>query len=390
MPVTDEFQEIAHSGGQITFHFRTTEDGRHGYQVQYTGSRPVPMVMIGVYALEQGVPVGRIHLGGIGDAWNPPPMPGCLPVLITSDSQGKFGHLCPRCKGYWRSGPWPHVCPYCRLEAEDYQFLSEAQLRYVRHYCTTLVEGMQTIENGELKIDMDSVAEAAGKDGPKPSFYVAEQSQQRKFTCASCDEFNDILGRFGYCSACATRGDLQDFTTNTIATIRTALNSRGTPEDAVKAVVAAFDTFVGQYAKQLAALVPMSRRRLNRLTNQRFHDLAGVHGLFRDWFDIDTWDGMSEADQQFAVRMFLRRHVYEHNGGEVDQQYLDESGDTTVRLKQHIRETREDVHRLISLVQKIATNLHDGFHELVPLLEGPIKGFAEKKARMERYRAGQY
>jgi hypothetical protein len=39
--------------------------------------------------------------------------------------------------------------------------------------------------------------------------------------------------------------------------------------------------------------------------------------------------------------MFMRRHVYEHNGGEVDQQYLDASGDTTVRLKQHIRETRE-------------------------------------------------
>jgi hypothetical protein len=132
----------------------------------------------------------------------------------------------------------------------------------------------------------------------------------------------------------------------------------------------------------------MSKRRLNRLTKQRFHDLTDVHGLSRDWFDIDVCDGMSEADKQFVARMFLRRHLYEHNGGEVDQQYLDASGDNTVRLKQHIRETREYAHRLIGLVHKIATNLHDGFHELVPPLEGPIEAFAEKKARIERYRRG--
>lgn len=29
----------------------------------------------------------------------------------------------------------------------------------------------------------------------RPSFYVSEQSQQRKFTCLECNEFNDILGQ---------------------------------------------------------------------------------------------------------------------------------------------------------------------------------------------------
>jgi hypothetical protein len=272
--MTDEFQEIAHSGGQITFYFRMTEDGRQGFQVQYTSSRLVPMVLIGVYALASGgVPVGSIRMGGIGDPWNPPPMPGCLPILITSDSQGKFGHLCPACGGYWRSGPWPSMCPYCRNEAESDQFLSEAHLRYVRYYCATLVEGMETVDNGDVQINMDEVADAAGKEGPKPAFYVPEQSQQRKFTCEACEEYNDILGRFGYCSVCGTRNDLRDFITDTLPAIRAELNNGGVPEDAVKGVVGAVDTFVGQYAKQLAALVPMTNRRFNRLTKQRFHVL---------------------------------------------------------------------------------------------------------------------
>ena len=46
---------------------------------------------------------------------------------------------------------------------------------------------------------------------------------------------------------------------------------------------------------------------------------------------------MKEDECCVVDRMFHRRHVYEHNGGEVDQNYLDKSGDTTVRLRQHIQ-----------------------------------------------------
>ena len=387
--MAEEFKEIAHSGGKVTFTFKTGADGTHAYQVSYTSSRPVPMVLIGIYALPEGIPLGTIHMGGIGTPWNPPPLPVCLPVLITSDSQGQFGHRCPGCNGYWRSGPWPNVCPYCAVRAEGYQFLSEAQLRYVRHYCKELTDGLNSIENGEVLIDMDAVADAAGKEGPKPAFYVAEQSQQQKYKCAACDEFNDILGRFGYCSACGTRNDLQEFKSKTVTAIRASLNSGGPPEDSLKDIVGAFDTLAGQYGKQLAALVPMTERRAKRLNKQRFHNLTEVRDTFLGWFDIDVFKGISADEQGFARRMFLRRHLYEHNGGEVDQQYLDASGDTSVRLKQHIRETGENVHSLIGFVERFALNLHNGFHELLPPVEAPIKAFEQKKTRMAEYGRGR-
>jgi hypothetical protein len=55
----------------------------------------VPATLVGVYALPQGIAVGTIKLCGIGQPWNPPSVPGCIPVFIASDSQGKFGHQCP-------------------------------------------------------------------------------------------------------------------------------------------------------------------------------------------------------------------------------------------------------------------------------------------------------
>lgn len=381
---TEEFAEIAHTGGTVTFKIRTTEDGRRTFQVGYSHSRPVPMVLIGIYALPQGIPVDTIQMGGIGQAWNPPPVPNCIPVMIGSDSTGHFGHNCPKCRGYWRSGAWANMCPYCGFQTAPHEFLSEAQQRYVMHYCDVLAGALDG-KDGEVNIDMDTVADAAGKEGEKPAFYVSDQSQQRKFKCTACDEFNDILGRFAYCAACGTRNDLADFESTTVPAIRDQLNNGTDPEDCLRNGISAFDSVVAQLAKELVRFVPMTKRRAGRLDGQRFHNPEELRRVMRDWFDIDIADGIKDAEWNSIVRMFHRRHVYEHNGGEVDQKYLDDSGDTSVKLKQHIHETQEAVHNLLGGLLKMVRNLHTGFHELLPPLPEPIAAFEAKKARIAKY-----
>ncbi len=382
--VGGEFEEIANCGGIVTFTIRTGDDGRRSYQVGFSGSRPVPMVLIGIYTLPQGIAVGTIQMGGIGQPWNPPPDPSCIPVMIGSDSTGHFGHNCPECKGYWRSGAWANVCPYCGFRAAGHQFLSEAQHRYVMHYCEVLAAALDG-EDGEVKIDMDAVADAAGREGERPAFYVSEQSQQRKFECTACEEFNDILGRFSYCASCGTRNDLADFEATAVPVIRDQLNNGTTPEDCLRNAISAFDSVVAQLAKELVRFVPMTRRRVSRLEGQRFHNADELRNVMRDWFDIGLADGIKGAEWDSIVRMFHRRHVYEHNGGEVDQTYLEDSGDTSVKLKQHIHETREGVHDLLNSLVKMVRNLHTGFHELLPPLPGPIAAFEAEKARMAKY-----
>jgi hypothetical protein len=88
---------------------------------------------------------------------------------------------------------------------------------------------------------------------------------------------------------------------------------------------------------------------------------------------------MPEADIKFAAIMFHRRNVYEHNGGEVDEQYIVNSGENAVRPKQALRETLESAHRLANIVLKMANNLHKGFHEIFPPEEAPTRQYAEIK-----------
>jgi hypothetical protein len=107
----DDFREVAHCGGKVTFEIENDEKGQRRYSVGYSIKSCGPAGFFGIYALPQGIACGDIVLGGIGQPWNPPPFPECMPVLIQSDSHGPYGHACPQCKGYFRSSGAPAVFP---------------------------------------------------------------------------------------------------------------------------------------------------------------------------------------------------------------------------------------------------------------------------------------
>ncbi len=378
--IVSEFQEIGHAGGKVTFTITTDTDGGRAFQVKVEHARPVPFVLIAIWALREGIPVAGIQLGGIGQAWNPPPVPGCFPVFISSDSRGKFGHECPDCDGYWRSDHGALKCPYCAAVGDWHDFLTAAQRRYVKQYCDLLNAALSDGPDGDHFIDMDAVADAVGPTEPKPEFYYAEQSQQNSFNCEECGSFNDVLGRFCYCSICGTRNDLQELRNDIVPKLRERTNSDSDHGKRVQEAVSVFDSFVDRYVREMVRRIPMRPARAARF-NKRFHNLESVVSEIKSAFDIDLMVGLGADDLEFGQRMFLRRHVYEHKGGEVDERYLRDSGDTSVKLRQALHETTEDVHRLINLIVRMAESLHQGFHEIFPTDTGPIGRFAKLKQR---------
>jgi len=204
------------------------------------------------------------------------------------------------------------VCPYCAFRSEKrFQFLTQAQQRYVAEYCATLHRALESGEPGEYIIDMDAVADATAKDSSKPDFYYAEEQQQNLFTCRACDGVTDVLGTYAYCSVCGTRNDLQELETR-IQTIRDRANSGGPYEACARDAVAAFDSFASQYAKQLLSRVPLTRSRSAKLEQSFYHNLDAAAEIFQSIFGIDILDGVSTDDRAFGAKMFHRRHVYEH------------------------------------------------------------------------------
>ena len=368
-----DFQEIAHSGGKLIITVKVNSEGRQMYQLTWQHNRPVPAAVFAVYALSPGIILCQVNLGGLGSRQDPPPIAGAYQVFIGSDSEGKFGRQCPACDGYWRGDLNALFCPYCGISASVINFLTIAQRSYVSEYCAKMNEALQVNVGGEYVIDMDAVADAANaSNGEKPRFYYAELSQQNRFTCNACGGFNDILGTFGYCTVCGTRNDLQELSEKTIQSLRDRINAGDQHEACVRDAIAAFDSFVSQYVKQLVKRIPLTPARRNRLENGRFRNLQLVATELKETFDIDILEGLEPEVVAFAKLMFHRRHVYEHGGGgEVDEKYIASSGDKTVKLKQALRETVESAHQIAGIVVRMASNLHNGFHEIFYEMKDP-------------------
>lgn len=238
-----EFEAVGHSGGKVTIRVGRDQQGRRGYQVTWSHCRPVPSVLFGVWALPNGIPFCLAELGGIGSRVKVPAVPGgVFEVLVSSDSEGLFGRSCPVCNGYWRASVRdPQFCAYCGISAPTLNFLTPGQASYISQFCAKMREILEADVDGEHVIDMDAVADAAGKETEKPLFYYAEESQQNKFTCTECGEVNDILGRFGYCSVCGTWNGLQEFIGKAVPSLRSRINSGGPYDSSVRDAVSDFD-----------------------------------------------------------------------------------------------------------------------------------------------------
>mgnify|MGYP003666557121 CR=1 FL=1 len=361
-----KFDEIAHSGGKITFTTTVDAAGNLGTQLRYQNSRPVPAQIIGVYALWPGIVVEELSLGGIGTPWPVPKYPGSLPVLIGSDGEGKFGHHCPDCGQYWRSGSHPNFCPYCGISAPSFSFLSKAQLAYVQLYVEKLEEAGQSDEGSEIVIDLDEVADATLGRCEKPAFYISEERQQTLLNCAECGEFNDIIGRFGHCSVCYTRNDLAVLVEDVFPSLRADLDNKKRPEEVLLRAVSAFEVLIKNYVARIVEEVPMIPERKDKLSKSRFRDLDALDIVLSEFFGINIRPGIDEAAWVTCNRLIQRRHVYEHNGGVVDSEYVEKTGDTSVRIGELITEDLGSVHQYLSTTARIARAVHDGFHSMLP------------------------
>jgi hypothetical protein len=372
---------VGHCGGKLTVTVATGPEGGKSYQLGYNHSSPTPAALSSLFASFEGIPLGFIAMGGLDERPNTnPPAPGIY-VFIGSDMEGMFGHECPRCKQYWRSGgfpvSWRMVCPYCALRVPSHNFLTKGQGKYVKDFCKLVTDAMEG-PDGPHVIDMDTVADAAGKDIEKPRFFYAEEAQQNSYRCESCGARQDILGRYGFCSSCGTRNELFEVRT-ALERIKQKVEVGSEFVAGLKDSVTEFDSAARALAKCLAKMVPMKAGRKDALNRMLFHNIKKRSREMKHWFDIDLYKGMSSDDIALLERMFARRHVYEHCGGEVDQQYIDETGDTTVRLKQSIREAREPVLETISLVGSMAANFHAQFHEIFPPDPMPISYHRPKR-----------
>ena len=362
-----EFQEIAHSGGKIELHFEEPNGVALGFT--HAGGHGMSLFQMGVSL--DGKKLEYLPLGGM-DMLPPEPPSPIVPVFIISDREKCYGRNCPKCHSYFRtSRPAPVLrCPYCSYRDRNAAFTTPNQLQFIHKIRESYLTAFN--EKRSITIDLDKLADELPEN--KPTWIYSEERQQNSYDCptSDCKTRYDILGEYAGCPTCGKRNSLQVFERH-ITEVEEQFNKanalladsqeREVEWEKLSRCVSDFEAMARDLQGQFS-LLPATPKRKKEIEGISFQSLLKANECLQNWFGFDILFRFSDDDKTFLNRMFNRRHVLTHNGGRIDQEYLDKTGDTTVKLHQKIAVRSKEIKRLIPLLRTVAQNIFQGFESI--------------------------
>jgi hypothetical protein len=357
-----EFQEIAHAGARFEF----VKDGARITGVKISGSGG-GVCFFELLASADGQIRHIVQSQGFMPNGPPPPEP-LVPVWLISDNEGLFGRTCPKCKTYFRTDCVTEdtACPYCGNWDFCLAFTTRNQQEFITQYCKLFIHALE--QENEVIVDLDEVRLADNK----PQWLYSEERQQNRFDCKNCGTTVDVLGDYAGCPKCSRRNYREiielklDDLEGQLKTASKNLADRHEREvewEKLLRGVSEFEAMAKDLRAQLMRL-PATPGRKSDLGNLSFQRILRASECLSNWFGIEILKGISDVNREFLNKMFHRRHVFTHNAGRVDQEYIDNAGDTTVRLNEVIRLRSKEIKRLIPLIRQVANNLIDGYESI--------------------------
>lgn len=301
-----------------------------------------------------------------------------LATYLVSDYEGLFGRICPSCKSYFRTNCVSKkklICPYCSCKEDIGLFTTDNQKKFMSFCCQAALEAMTkgkktTFDTGEVVKQLPS---------NRPQWVYTEQNQQRTYHCNKCIAFGEkiifnILGDFGSCPSCGKRNYSEVFELKMkLLEQQFSDKDKALKEPFIRSeewkrllsdCVSQFESLANDICRQLLR-IPTTPKRRSDLKRLSFQRIINANERLNEWFGIRILEKFSEADIVFLNRMFNRRHLVIHTGNRVDEEYIKNTGDTTVSLNQTIRISSNEISRLIGLTTWAGINLIADYDSIV-------------------------
>jgi Zn finger protein HypA/HybF involved in hydrogenase expression len=346
-----DFEEITHTGGKLTFLY---EEG--GVSIRLQHASPFPATVFQVCISLDGKIVDFVAIAGEGGK-SFYPQPSVLAPLL-SDREGMFGRKCKACESYFRTSVLNRItiCPYCGVRNRGVAFLTDNQLLFLTKVFNTY--GEVTEKASTREIDLDAMIETLPNN--TQAWVLKEERQQSLTKCRSCHCRYDVLGKYALCPACAKPNYESSFQ-RALEIIKADLTAAGTdprnlPGEVFSKIFTEYEALGNAVRRQLLRL-PMTERRRRETAKINFQRLAEAANLMEQYFAIRVNEGLSSDDISFLNIMVNRRHILIHESGRVDERYLQQTQDYSVRLNETVKITLEDAVRAMTLVQRCGMNL---------------------------------
>lgn len=319
-----------------------------------------------------------------------------VPISIPSDEDGYFGRECPSCEAPFKMRDDEYkalpeeielTCPYCGHQEEHSAFMSGAQHARAMAAAEGLLEQWM---HGQLN---DILGSTFGRPSSRPrrrdSFIsietsyapgtpppvrelpeVLEEQTRRVVECSSCGNHHAVYSATSFCPVCGPRPTGEKVLEAIIAARealavedrlgedeRETLRAAGVFErfavDAIESTVSLFEIFARE---QFSRRVPDAQQHTKGKGNV-FQRLDDTSALFAEHADVDLIELAGVEHWQRLKRTFARRHVLTHNGGIVDEKFLNQVPDSRLQLGQRLVVRRADAAQALDDLEAVVRAL---------------------------------
>lgn len=313
------------------------------------------------------------------------PMQYTMEVL--PDEDGYFDKECPNeeCLSKFKvyAEDWKNLfsdeavhCPFCGKVAPAKSWWTTEQVEQAKEQA---ISSVATSLNRAIKDDCDRFNRSQSRNSliklqmnftGRTSFVnlpsEALDEMEQKIQCEKCGVRYAVIGSAFYCPNCGNNSARLTFhnTLNkvkakikNIDNVRNAIPDKDEAERTCSSLIeSSVPDLVVAFQRVCECVYPQldSAAKLKRNVFQRLDD---GDSLWRNLLGEGYTNWISEDDYALMKKCFQQRHLFQHQDGIVDEDYLSKSGDTTYKVGQHLIVKTNDILVYTDIIEKLGNKV---------------------------------
>ncbi len=298
-------------------------------------------------------------------------------VAMPTDEHGLIGRECPSCQMYFKLKPGTGLptsrcsCPYCGYQDESNEFMTQDQREYLtsiaaREFLAPLLRDfasslkrMETSSNRFIQIKVSA-------NVPEfPIQYYQEKILETNVTCDTCGLVFSIYGVFSNCPDCGKlnarviyQKSLDASNGKLVLSGDAAIDEHiraDLTKDALTGTVSAFDA-LGKALRAKHTRIPPKPPNL-------FQNFLALDKVLANLTGKNISQFLTVADSDFLFLMFQVRHIYEHNAGVIDSDFVAKLPAYSHQLGRKYPLGKDDVSSFIALMRKLGDAIYREFEK---------------------------
>lgn len=312
-----------------------------------------------------------------------------IPITLNSDEKGYFDRECPNTNCLFTfkvfMDDWKEKvsdeevhCPMCGHVDTSDKWWTQAQLDGINEVASNWAmfyiqnELDKSFKKLERSTHGNKFIKITYKPGHRTTFMNNPLGQsdewEQEIQCPDCQTRYSVIGTAYFCPCCG-HDVIEDIFDKSLDGILKMIESLPQMQELLSqtygkdtAVSMCKSMLEGSLGDVLSAFQKFAEVRYKTITNKtvRVNDFQIIEKgskLFEEACGAGYSSWLTTNEIELLSFMFQKRHLYEHNGGIVDNTYIKKSGDSTFKQGQRMVIKESEVLTFIKIVKKLADGI---------------------------------